>query len=548
LGAGASSAAAAAAAEALAFPDEDDVTIITTAHGGTQRLLELRAHTLSPAVMRKTSGSSQKGGIPLSSYALGQSSPVIRPKGGRSRTGGGGAGGDGGPGGGPGRNGKRTPRNARDFPPHLAAALGPTAFDPENGDLILDDEEYERRKMEWAKRYTDVNTLRETFGTNRNQLWGDLDPATTRRLYHTLLPRALMGLYDMGLMRPHELAPLAYEARNAAKKYARERCAVPGRVLSMAYDGFRSLRDYGRWNHDGLSWEQVWDKYEQQVIDEFDFEDHEDDELTKQICLRILERSCQTNAAVDRLFLKNVAGASKDELDEEEDEDDDEAIAKRTQQERMEMAEISAKIEQDVHDLLFEGAQKSRSFDPTREQKNRLKKRKKEIRKAVKTAAKRERATEKAFFKALKKEEKLERLKRRAAERLARKKRPTSVPPTPDIDDVSDQDINHQDEKKVALRPSEIWLLRKLVGTKKRIQALQSVTPLIKKIHDDDSDVTTLATSSCDIHDDECHRKEYGEALIEFSPRAKSLKRPWLSRGRALPEREKKKTTASDQK
>lgn len=498
---------------------------------------------MSPTVMRKASGSSQKGGIPLSSYTLGlrpQSNPVTRPKGGRRRTGGGGGSGNGGggPGGDSSRNNKR-PRNARDFPPHLAAALGPTAFDPENGDLVLDDEEYERRKMEWAKRYTDVNTLRETFGTNRNQLWGDLDPETTRRLYHTLLPRALMGLYDMGLMRPHELAPLAYEARNAAKKYARERCIVPGRVFSMAYDGFRSLRDYGRWNSDGLSWEQVWDKYEQQVIDEFDFEDHEDDELTKQICLRILERSCQTNAAVDKMFLKNVAGASNDELDEVED--DDEAIAKRTQ-ERMEMAEISAKIEEDVHDLLFEGAQKSRFFDPTKEQKKKLKERKKEIRRAEKTAAKEERATEKAFFKALKKEEKLERLKRKAAKRLAKKKRRNSISPTADVDvdNRNNQDLNH--DKKVKLKPSEVWLLRKLVGTKKRIRALRSQTPLIKKIHDDDSGATIIASSSCDIDDDECHRKEYGEALMEFSPRAKSLKRPWLSRGRALPEREKKTT------
>lgn len=484
------------------LPD-NDISIISSSHGGTRRLLELRAHTLG-------SSGTIGGGPDIS----GSSSSH-----------------------------KKRPRNARDFPPHLAAALGPTAFDPDNGDLVLDDDEYEQRKMEWAKRYTDVETLRDTFGTNRNQLWGDLDPETTRRLYHTLLPRALMGLYDMGLMRPHELAPLAYEARNAAKKYARERCIVPGRVFSMAYDGFRSLRDYGQWNSDGLSWEQVWDKYEQQIIDEFDFEDDEDDELTKQICLRILESSCRTNAALDKLLLKNVAGAAAtDELAEEEDDDD--AIAKRTQ-ERMEMAEISAKIEHDVHDLLFEGAQKSRFFDPTREQKKRLKARKKEIRKAVKTAVKKERVAEKSFVKALKEEDKLEKLKRKAAERRAKKKRRNSISPSSntheDVCDVeSDLDLNQ--DKKVKLKPSEIWLLRKLVGTKKRIRALQSQTPLIKKIHDDDSGGTIITASSCDPDDRECHQKEYGEALIEVSPRAKSLKRPWLNRGRALPERETETT------
>ena len=123
------------------LPD-NDMSIITSSHGGTRRLLELRAHTLG-------SSSAIGGGPDIS----GSSSSH-----------------------------KKRPRNARDFPPHLAAALGPTAFDPDNGDLVLDDDEYEQRKMEWAKRYTDVETLRDTFGTNRNQLWGDLDPETTRRL------------------------------------------------------------------------------------------------------------------------------------------------------------------------------------------------------------------------------------------------------------------------------------------------------------------------------------------------------------------------------
>ena len=334
------------------------------------------------------------------------------------------------------------------------------------------------------------------------------------------------------------------------------RCIVPGRVFSMAYDGFRSLRDYGRWNSDGLSWEQVWDKYEQQIIDEFDFEDHEDDELTKQICLRILERSCRTNAALDKLLLKNVAGAAATDDELAEEEDDDDAIAMRDQ-ERMEMAEISAKIEQDVHDLLFEGAQKSRFFDPTREQKKKLKARKKEIRRAVKTAVKKERTTEKSFFKALKEEsklerklrkaavkeeEKLERLKLKAAKRRAKKKRRNSISSTHEDVCSVESDLDLDQDKKVKLKPSEIWLLRKLVGTKKRIRALQSQTPLIKKIHDDDSDAAILTSSSCDVDDRECHQKEYGEALIEVSPRAKSLKRPWLNRDRALPERETETT------
>ena len=139
-------------------------------------------------------------------------------------------------------------------------------------------DEYEQRKAAWAAKYTSVSSLRTTFGTNKNKIFGDFDPFTTRRLYHTLLPRALLelrGLRDMMLdgtvklsssskddddrtttplssstttnnsnnkhnddttninnnnnadliikQELKELAPLAYQARVAAKKYARER-------------------------------------------------------------------------------------------------------------------------------------------------------------------------------------------------------------------------------------------------------------------------------------------------------------------------------------
>lgn len=203
--------------------------------------------------------------------------------------------------------------------------------------------DYQKRKEAWAAKYTSVSTLRSTFGKNKNRLWGDFDPATTRKLYHTLIPRALLALHDMGLSNVDELAPLAYQARVAAKKYARERSRLPGRIGSMMYDGFRQWRRYGKWETNGMTWEQVWRKYEDQILREammesggseggntgalegfpgldleeegmFENADLDDEQLTARICLRILERSVVTNEAIDKLFLKRlVEGTTESE-------------------------------------------------------------------------------------------------------------------------------------------------------------------------------------------------------------------------------------------
>jgi len=258
--------------------------------------------------------------------------------------------------------------------------------------------EYEQRKAAWAAKYTSVSTLRSAFGTNKNRIWGDFDPVATRKLYHTLLPRALLelrGLRDMMLdntislsssssssssrsenkhnndysknsdnennnndnkadliikQELKELAPLAYQARVAAKKYARERSRLPGRIGSMLYDGYRQWRRYGKWDNSGMSWEQVWNKYEDQVLSEVmeemmmtgvdddvmenDDDDEEelasataslfskgndldDEELTARICLRILERSVATNEMVDRLFRMSSDYENTSEKEEE---------------------------------------------------------------------------------------------------------------------------------------------------------------------------------------------------------------------------------------
>ena len=299
--------------------------------------------------------------------------------------------------------------------------------------------EYEQRKAAWAAKYTSVSTLRSAFGTNKNRLWGDFDPVATRKLYHTLLPRALLelrGLRDMMLdntislssssssslsrsensndydysknidsdndndnngnkadliikQELKELAPLAYQARVAAKKYARERSRLPGRIGSMLYDGYRQWRRYGKWDNSGMSWEQVWNKYEDQVLsevmeemmmtgvdddvmDDDDEEDEElasataslfskgndldDEELTARICLRILERSVATNEMVDRLFRMS---SDYENTSEEEEVSPGTKLRRRRERQRRrknrilkDLQAIEKKFDDDIQELL----------------------------------------------------------------------------------------------------------------------------------------------------------------------------------------------------
>ena len=300
--------------------------------------------------------------------------------------------------------------------------------DPSNTKRLI----YEQRKAAWAAKYTSVKTLRKSFGKNKNRIWGDFDPSSTRRLYHTLLPRALLelrGLRDRLLsdeeenydkekrkknsqQRSHqrdtiidahdiditylkqelkELAPLAYQARLAAKKYARERSHLPARLGSMIYDGYRSWRNYGKFSSTGMTWEQVWNKYEDQVLREAmeevedaataneaylsaaasgsseasellsgigNKEDLDDEELTARICLRILERSVVTNSAIDRLFLRRLA---EEEKESAEDAIVEESKARRRRQERLrarklriqaDLREIEQQFDDDIQELL----------------------------------------------------------------------------------------------------------------------------------------------------------------------------------------------------
>lgn len=121
-------------------------------------------------------------------------------------------------------------------------------------------EEFQARRKAWEDKYGSADALCRTFGGCANPILGDLDGEATRQLYHTLLPRSLWALQEADILQPEELAPLAYQARMAAKEYARRRSKLPTRLLAMAFDGYRSWkRDGNPLNTKGLTWQDLWE-------------------------------------------------------------------------------------------------------------------------------------------------------------------------------------------------------------------------------------------------------------------------------------------------
>lgn len=210
-----------------------------------------------------------------------------------------------------------------DEQPWLTASARMSEETERGGRRARKKQEFAARRDAWLARYGSVSALQSTFGTGPPL--GDLSPEQTRSLYHTLLPRSLLGLHEMGLMRPEELAPLAYEGRIAAKDYARSRCIVTGRLVTAAFDQYRSLRDRGRpaVGSGSMSWDEIWQKYEGQIVQEecaaaldgtrrhAKRGEQGGEDLSMRIYLRILERSCATNLAFDSLFLKETAASGR---------------------------------------------------------------------------------------------------------------------------------------------------------------------------------------------------------------------------------------------
>ena len=153
--------------------------------------------------------------------------------------------------------------------------------------------------------------------------------------------------------------------------------------------------------HGGMTWEQVWSKYEDQVLrevtDELEgadptagggtdgdgasglWKDLDDDDLTARICLRILERSVATNEAVDRLFLRHLEAEDDDDGDEggaacDEDGDSEEPKRRRRRERKLrrreqmqaELLAIERKFYNDIRELLRYGNLTTREGDKRR--------------------------------------------------------------------------------------------------------------------------------------------------------------------------------------
>lgn len=206
-----------------------------------------------------------------------------------------------------------------------------------------------------------VNLLRQAYGPRRN-FWGDLTPSETRRFYHELLPVSVYldalgsrseladGEKEVEDERPlgggtsggglatvvdvanqevgywecffgsaetlEERARLASMARHAARLYVRERCHLPSRVVAHLYDGLRHLKEFGTFRVTGMTWEELWDKYERKLLSEDPT--LEGEALKTSVCLRILEKSCSTSEVFNNLsgcselntFLPDTTGAA----------------------------------------------------------------------------------------------------------------------------------------------------------------------------------------------------------------------------------------------
>jgi hypothetical protein len=158
-----------------------------------------------------------------------------------------------------------------------------------------------RREMgERAPPLTSISDMREIYG-ERSGWWGDLGPSQTRAFYHELLPNCLRldeEAAEFGSsLTLEDRARLASEARHAARLYARERSQLPCRMTAILFDGFRHLIEYGTFSAAGLSWDEIWNKYESEV--RRSSPGLEGDELREAVCRRILESSCRTNKMFD---------------------------------------------------------------------------------------------------------------------------------------------------------------------------------------------------------------------------------------------------------
>lgn len=166
-------------------------------------------------------------------------------------------------------------------------------------------------KNHYAIPPTTLESLRKRYG-KRKSVWGEWSNEETRNFYKQQLPHALKVDGVLGLTLK-ERAQLAAEARFALKNYARERCHLPGRVLSRIYDGVRHYQVFGYWSSEGMSVEKIKMKYKLEAIKVLGQEATED-EVDMYVYNRIVEKSCVTNKIFDELAAVGFSKAQIAEL------------------------------------------------------------------------------------------------------------------------------------------------------------------------------------------------------------------------------------------
>lgn len=151
-----------------------------------------------------------------------------------------------------------------------------------------------------------LQMLRKEYGPREN-FWGDLSASETRQLYHHLLPRVVLIEAEFQELPLKTRAYIASMARYAAKLYARERCTLPGRLAASLYDGTRHAIRYGRWSWTGMTVDQIWLKYVEELMQEKGVKSiaqaTEEDELYQALYKRIINKSCSTNPIIDRISM-----------------------------------------------------------------------------------------------------------------------------------------------------------------------------------------------------------------------------------------------------
>jgi len=143
-----------------------------------------------------------------------------------------------------------------------------------------------------------LESLRAMYGA-RKSFWGEWSDAEARKFYKQLLPRALQIDGALGLSL-EERARLAAEARHSLRLYVRDRQRLPGRLVARLYDGLRHLVDFGSWSSNGMTWEEVKQKYTREAREELGDSATEED-LQLFVYRRIVDRACVTNALFDQL-------------------------------------------------------------------------------------------------------------------------------------------------------------------------------------------------------------------------------------------------------